>query len=114
MEITNWRTIKDELEGWQEFQEIEKFMIYAEAEQYLGEFDDETVDKIIEVAHDLRQNTDYMSRIGIGMAIYNWLWWIFEDMEDDEIELEKIKIKNMNEDELWNTLKNQWMGNEWQ
>ena len=112
--MKSWREIDKEFTGHKAFNEIEKFMIYAEAEQYLDELDNETTDRIIEVAHDTRQNTDHMSRIGVGMAIYNWLWWIFEDNEDDEIELLKIKINNMGEDEIRHEIYNSWRGGEWQ
>jgi hypothetical protein len=113
MKIDNWRTLKDEVERWEEFQEIEKFMIYAECEQYIDEFDDETVDRIIEAAFDIRHSTDYMSCIGIGIAIHNWLYWIFEDMEDDDIELQKIKIEDKTEDAIKVVLFKEWSNGEW-
>lgn len=109
-----WRHIDEEFSTRNHFAEIEKFMIYVQAEGYLDELDRELADRIIELAFQVRERTDYMSYIGCGTAIYSWLWWIFEDMEDDDIALEKIKIKNATDEQIKDCILKEWFGSDWQ
>jgi len=113
--MKTWRELNKEVTDRASFLEIEKFMIFVEAEEFLNELDDEVVDLIIEIAFDIRENTEYMSCTGVGVAIYSWLFDEFEEKEsEDELEMQSLKIKEMDADEIRDKIYNTWYSGDFQ
>lgn len=123
----NWRDFKEShWSGYPDYMEVEKYMIYVQAEEFLEGLDDELVEAILDAAMNLRQNIDYMSVIGCGQALYQLLYFFYDDMEQafsgadhkvvdaryEEVVANLVEI--WSKEELRAIIVDEWVGAEWQ
>ena len=116
--MKTWRDFDKEI-NHKNFQELEKFLIYVEFE-FLVKLKDETLDELLNILNEVRQNTDYCTATGIGMATHNWLYGVAEklgfdigDATDKQFELLDLYISGAPEDFIYNEIKEEWRWGDW-
>lgn len=116
----NWRDIDKLVPTYEEMEAVNKFMIYIEFE---ASFDltDEAEDYILDVAHNFRQDADYATATGVGIAVLNALYHITDelDLEDEEHNVDYYKLSQailaMEESQLKQYIEDAWtFGDGWQ